>query len=884
MLIWYSSSSEQIVKELNTDLETGLSEDDAAERIEIYGANKLNEKPPRTFLQRFLEQLKDVMVIILMIAAAIYLGISVYHVAVGQPAEWVEPIVILLIVILNGILGVVQESKAEAALEALKNLSAPSARVYRDGSLKTVKSTELVPGDIIEIEAGDMVPADCRLIQSASLRCDEAALTGESVPVEKDAAADVDDLATLGDRVNMAYAGCAVSYGRAKAVVVETGMTTEMGKIAAMLDNETEGATPLQQRLAQLGKALGLLAFGICAVILVVGLINGMNPLDIFMTAISLAVAAVPEGLPAIVTIVLALGVQRLVAKNAIIRRLPAVETLGCASVICSDKTGTLTQNRMTLMRVYNGKSIIPLEENIPQSGLALIRLATLCTDGTVRIEDGAERYIGDPTETAIVAAALKYGLVKEDLNAEHPRIGEIPFDSDRKLMTTINMIEDQKVVIVKGAPDILFGRCIWNDEENRKAAEAANEEMARDALRVLAVGYKTIEQVPAEMDPEELENGLAFGGLVGMIDPPRPEAMKAIEECNTAGILTVMITGDHVVTASAIARELGILQDESQAITGTELEKLSDEELFERIRHYRVYARVTPSDKIRIVKAWQKADQIVAMTGDGVNDAPALKAADIGCAMGITGTDVAKGAADMTLTDDNFATIVTAVREGRGIYDNIRKSIQFLLSCNLGEIVTIFLSLMIWKESPLLPIQLLWINLVTDSLPAIALGMEPVEHDVMKRPPREKNESIFSHGVGIMSVFQGVMIGILTLSAYYIGSRVFAFNSIDPNIPLGESMAFATLALSQLVHAFNIRSSHSLFRVGFHTNRYMLGAFLASCILMLAVLVLPFLQGVFEVIGMTGTQWGIVAILSIAPLIIMEIAKGIIKLLGNNR
>ncbi|HBT63462.1 MAG TPA: ATPase, partial [Ruminococcaceae bacterium] len=672
----------------------------------------------------------------------------------------------------------------------------------------------------------------------------------------------------------MAYAGCAVSYGRAKAVVVETGMNTEMGKIAQMLDNEDEAVTPLQIKLAHLGKMLGFLALGICAIILVIGLIYNKGLLEMFMTAVSLAVAAIPEGLPAIVTIVLAIGVQRLVANNAIVRRLPAVETLGSASVICSDKTGTLTQNRMTLMKVFTGKNTIAMSDSLPESATALIRLAALCTDGTVQMEEGVEKHIGDPTETAIVAAALKQGLSKDELNAEHPRVGEIPFDSDRKLMTTINLIENQKVVIVKGAPDILFSRCVWQDEEARKAAEQANEEMARDALRVLAVGYKTIEQIPAELLPEELENGLIFGGLVGMMDPPRPEVMDAIKECDTAGIRTVMITGDHVVTASAIARELGILSDDSQAITGTELAKLSDQELYDSIHHYRVYARVTPSDKIRIVKAWQQAGQVVAMTGDGVNDAPALKASDIGCAMGITGTDVAKGVADMTLTDDNFATIVTAVKEGRGIYDNIRKSVHFLLSCNLGEIVTVFIAMLVFKESPLLPIQLLWINLVTDSLPAIALGMEPVEYDIMKRRPRDKNESIFSHGLGLKAVLQGVMIGILTLIAYYIGSRVLE----NKSILLGESMAFVTLALAQLVHAFNIRSPHSLFKVGFHTNKYMIGAFFASLLLMLSVLFVPPLMEIFEVKYMYG-QWGIIAILSVAPLVIVEIAKGIMHL-----
>ncbi len=880
-MIWYSESLDHVTKELQVDLQTGLNNEEIERRLEDFGPNKLNDKPPRTFLQRFWQQLKDVMILILMIAAAVSIGLNIYHAYTGGETDWVEPIVIVLIVLINGVLGVTQESKAEAALEALKNMSSPQARVWRSGVLQTVKSTELVPGDIVEMEAGDMVPADCRLIETVSFRCDEAALTGESVPVEKNAQAHIADIAPLGDRTNMAFASCAVSYGRARAVVVETGMHTEMGKIAAMLENEDEGSTPLQQKLAQLGKILGFLALAICVIIFIVGLFSGLPPMDMFMTAISLAVAAIPEGLPAIVTIVLAIGVQRLVAKNAIVRRLPAVETLGSASVICSDKTGTLTQNRMTLVRVYEGKQSIALEDNVPDGALALIRLGTLCTDGSVQIVNGTEKHIGDPTETAIIAAALRYGMNKDDLVTEHPRLGEIPFDSDRKLMTSINMINDRKIVIVKGAPDILFERCIWSAPESRSQAEDANAAMGRDALRVLAVGYKYIDTLPVDLTSEELEDGLTFGGLLGMIDPPRPEVIDAIKECDSAGIRSVMITGDHVVTASAIAAELGILHDESEAISGAELAKLSDQDLFDNIRRYRVYARVTPSDKIRIVKAWQKAGEIVAMTGDGVNDAPALKAADIGCAMGITGTDVAKGAADITLTDDNFATIVTAVKEGRGIYDNIRKAVHFLLSCNLGEVITVFIAMLLWKESPLMPVQLLWVNLVTDSLPAIALGMEPVEYDIMKRKPRSKGESIFSHGLGWMAGLQGALIGLLTLIAYFIGSRVFTLEGGAHNIPLGDTMAFATLALSQLVHAFNIRSSHSLFQIGFGSNKYMLGAFAASLVLMLLVLLVPFAQGIFDVIAMSATAWAIVAGLAIAPLIVMEIYKAIMKVVN---
>ena len=888
-MIWHSEDLTAISRELGSDTHSGLTTEQAEERQREYGPNKLDEKPPRPWILRFLDQFKDVMVLILIGAAAVSLGLSVYNALQGREADWAEPIVILVIVVVNALLGVIQESRAQAALEALKNLSAPAAKVWRDGVLTSMKATDLVPGDVVEFEAGDLVPADCRLLSAASLQVDESALTGESVPVLKDAGVQIADIAPLGDRVNMAYAGCAVSYGRGRALVVETGMRTEMGKIAALLENEGETVTPLQRKLAQLGKYLGILALVICAVIFVVGLLDGLDPLDMFMTAVSLAVAAIPEGLPAIVTIVLAIGVQRMVTKNAIIRRLPAVETLGSASVICSDKTGTLTQNRMTLVKVFAGDRISDAEGDVPEGVLALLRLAALCTDGTVREENGTEIPVGDPTETAIVACALHHGLRKEELTAEHPRVGEIPFDSDRKLMTTVHLIEGKTVAIVKGAPDILLNRCTAGKLQE---AAAANEEMGRQALRVLAIGYKYLDEVPVDCRPEELEQGLTFAGLVGMIDPPRPEAMEAIKVCDGAGIRTVMITGDHVITASAIARQLGILHSDDEAVTGEQLAAMSDEELRAGIRKFRVYARVTPADKIRIVKAWQEAGEIVSMTGDGVNDAPALKAADIGCAMGITGTDVAKGAADMTLTDDNFATIVTAVKEGRGIFDNIRKAVHFLLSCNLGEILTVFGAMMLWRESPLMPMQLLWINLVTDGLPALALGMEPVEDDVMTRPPRKKEESIFAHGLGAAAIWQGLLVGLLALVAYVVGSRFMGpaagkgfferlfTETAGANIPLGETMAFATLAMSQLVHAFNTRSSHSLFRVGFHTNKYMVGAFFASLLLMLVVLLFPFLRDIFGLTVLPAAGWWTVAGLALAPLAVVEIVKGVTALL----
>ncbi len=881
-MIWHTGTATDVMQELDTDSTSGLSAAEAQRRQQEYGVNKLHEKPPRTFFERFFAQMQDTMVIILLLAALVSLGLCLYNALRGLEADWAEPIVIVAILLLNAIIGVIQESKADAALEALKNMSAPNARVVRDGTLQVISSTELVPGDIVKFEAGDLIPADCRLLQTARLQCDEAALTGESLPVDKDATAAIATTAPLGDRLNMVYSGCAVSYGTGEAVVVATGMTTEMGRIAAMLGNEENTATPLQRKLAQLGKQLGFLALAVCIIIFVIGLFSEMPVLDIFMTAVSLAVAAIPEGLPAIVTIVLAMGVQRMVKKKALIRRLPAVETLGSASVICSDKTGTLTQNRMTLVRAFVGNHTEDLRQQPSDGALALIRLAALCTDGSVQVtENGVEQHIGDPTETAIIAYALHNEITKDDLFAQCPRLEELPFDSDRKLMTAVHLIDGETVAIVKGAPEILLSRCV---DGNVEEALAANEAMGKSALRVLAVACKRLPSTPDVANSDEWENGLTLLGLLGMIDPPRPEAITAIRECRAAGIRPIMITGDHVVTASAIATQMGILTEDTEAITGVELAAMSDKELKKNITRYSVYARVTPADKIRIVKAWRKRGDVVAMTGDGVNDAPALKAADIGCAMGITGTDVAKGASDITLMDDNFATIVSAVKEGRGIYDNIRKAVHFLLSCNLGEILAVFLAMILWRETPLLPIQLLWINLVTDSLPALALGVEAVESDIMLRRPHNRKENLFSGGVGSQAIWQGAMIGLLSLIAYVIGSRFMAapaggffqnlFRHDTLNLPLGETMAFATLAFSQMVHAFNIRSTHSLFEVGFFSNRRMCGAFLASLSAMLLVLLVPPLQGVFSLTAMSGTAWIIVAVLSLMPFLVMEAYK----------
>ncbi|MBQ2943283.1 MAG: calcium-translocating P-type ATPase, PMCA-type [Ruminococcus sp.] len=868
-MLFHHEEKSAVLSNFGVEPSKGLNNKQIEERTAKYGANKLKEKKKKTTLQRFMDQFKDVMILIL-IAAAI---VSFVVVCVEKNwGELFEPALIVLIVILNAIMGVVQESKAEKALDALQNMSAPHARVIRNGEEKIIDAAMLVPGDIIKLEAGDFIPADARLIESTSLKCEESALTGESVPSEKDANAVIEEKAPLGDRSNMVFSGCSVTYGTALAVVTATGMDTEMGKIANLLSNEGDTQTPLQKKLASLGKYLGFVALGACAIIFIVGVINQIPVLEIFMTAVSLAVSAIPEGLPAIVTIVLSIGVQRMVKRNALIRRLPAVETLGSASIICSDKTGTLTQNRMTLTKAYIDQADAPvnISDNNADDIKKLLMYGTLCCDGSVVFTDGKEQHIGDPTETAIVYAAHKSGMPKDELNFAYPRLGGIPFDSDRKLMSTINEIDGKYVVIVKGAFDMMAERCIKGDLE---AAKRFTEEMSENALRVLAIGYKVIDSIPEELTSESLENELTFMGLVGMIDPPREEAKVAVATCRQAGIKPVMITGDHVVTATAIAKELGIFLEGDLAITGAELDSMTDRELDEQVEKISVYARVSPENKIRIVKAWQRKGQVVSMTGDGVNDAPALKAADIGCAMGITGTDVAKGAADMTLTDDNFATIVEAVKEGRGIYANIKKVVSFLLGTNIGEVVAVFVAMLLWHKSPLLSMQLLWINLVTDSLPAIALGMEPVEKDVMTRKPKPKNEGIFANGLGVRIILQGIMFGLLTLVAYFLGS---AWTGTDAG---GQTMAFMTLSLSQILQSFNVRSDRSLFKIGFFTNKNLNLAVLASLALVLLVLFTP-VQIAFGLIYLPWELYMISLGLVLTPTIIMELCKtiGLIK------
>jgi Ca2+-transporting ATPase len=900
----HSKTINVIVEEYKSNIKSGLTSEQAEERLRENGFNKLSEKRKKSMFSRFILQFKDLMIIILLIAAGLSLFMAFQS---GELHEFFEPGLIILIVIINAVIGVMQESKAEKALDALKSLTAPEARVIRDGKEQKIPAEEIVTGDVIYIEAGDFVPADARLIESFNLKAEESALTGESVPSEKDADAVVPDNAGIGDRTNMVFSGCGITYGAGTAIVTKVGMDTEMGKIAKLLDNETETETPLQKKLSDLGRVLGIVALAACAIIFAVGLLDGLELRNLFMTSVSLAVSAIPEGLPAIVTIVLSIGVQRMVKQNAIIRRLPAVETLGSASVICSDKTGTLTQNRMTLVETFldSGKSEKITDSN-SEDVKKMLKYATLCSDGSVTVEqDGTVKHLGDPTETSIVLAALNNGLAKDEINAEFPRVCGVPFDSDRKLMSTVHDLKNGKyLVIVKGAFDMLVPKCV---EGNIMHAADICIKMSENALRVIAVAYKEISAFPGKNPkPDDLEYGLTFMGLVGMIDPPRPEAKEAVSICRTAGIRPVMITGDHVLTASAIAKEIGIKLPQDRSVTGAELDLMSDDELGAEIENISVYARVSPENKIRIVKAWQKKDHVVSMTGDGVNDAPALKAADIGCAMGITGTDVAKCAADMTLTDDNFSTIVAAVKEGRGIYDNIKKVTAFLLGTNTGEVLTVFFAMLLWKKTPLVSMQLLWINLVTDSLPAIALGMEPVEKDIMNRKPKPKSEGIFSGGLGLRVIMQGIMFAVLTLAAFQIGH-----NAVDiPNAAVyevsysketvdtyadkvtvtkteqhknivpeegGRTMAFLVLAMCQIVQAYNMRSNKSLFKTGFFTNRHLNLAALVSSLLMAIVLFVPPVSIVFDLLPVTEMPAHLYLIglgLALVPLPVMELGK----------
>ena len=859
--MFYDESSDKTLHSLQSSPD-GLTSDEAKNRLLKFGHNALAEKKKKGFLYKFFKQFADAMIIILLIASAVSFAIAIYE---KDAKEFIEPILILVIVILNAVIGVLQENKAEKALEALKKLSGQHAKVIRDGKTIIIDATDLVKGDVIELEAGDYVPADARLILSANLKCEESALTGESVPSEKDANFISDEKAPLADRKNMVYSGCSVTYGTAKAVVTATGMETEVGKIASLIAEEKESSTPLQQKLASLGKILGVAALALCAVIFIIGLIDGLPVLNMFMVAVSLAVSAIPEGLPAIVTIILSIGVQKMVKRNAIVKKLPAVETLGCASVICSDKTGTLTQNKMTLVEAKaDGQAVEKDFSSVNEKSLKLLKYATLCCNGSVSVVDGKEVLVGDPTETSIISATAKAGFKKEQLEKDFPRIYELPFDSDRKLMTTVNVIDNVNTVIVKGAFDILATRC---NAGNLSDAERTVKDMASRSLRTIAVAYKTVGELTPSVI-EDLEKDLTFMGVVAMIDPPRPEAKEAVSLCKSAGIKTVMITGDHVTTAAAIAKELGILNEGERAITGAQLDEMSEEELSSCVRDISVYARVSPENKIRIVKAWQAKGEVVAMTGDGVNDAPALKAADIGCAMGITGTDVAKGAADMTLTDDNFSTLVHAVKEGRGIYSNIKKVVGYLLGTNIAEILIVFLAMLLFKVSPLSSIQLLWINLITDSLPAISLGMERVSDDVMSEKPRGKKEGLFAHHNGLFITMHGFVIGAIVLTSFIIGLKVY-----DSQV-YATTMAFITIALCEIVQAYNMRSEKSLFRSNPFSNKTLNLSALSSVLLVFIVSLTPKVNSAFSMGYMPCGLYFIAIGLALVSVLYMEIFK----------
>lgn len=857
---WFKKTKQELEEDLMVDVEQGLSEMDVVRKTAEYGTNILTEQKRIGIFGMFINQFKDFMVIILMIASILS----------GMLGEKTDTIIIMIVVVFNAILGVIQESKAEKSLEALKKLSSPMAKVIRDGVLIKIKSEQLVPGDVMVLETGDFVPADGVLFENASLMIEESALTGESVPVEKNINIPKGDEIPLGDRLNYVFTSSLVTKGRGKAIVTETGMDTEIGKIAGMLQSQEEGKTPLQRKLDDLGKALGIGALAVCGVIFIIGYLQGRELIQMFMTSVSLAVAAIPEGLPAIVTIVLSIGVQKMIRNNAIVRKLPAVETLGTASVICSDKTGTLTQNKMKVKKIYTYNNIKDIEdlEDINSEEELTLKIGLLCND--------AEETIGDPTEKALLQSAKKFKMDKQTEEEKFKRVNELPFDSNRKLMSTVHKCDNKYSVFTKGAVDFLLDKCskIYIDGEARNLTSAmievikkSNEDMSSEGLRVIAFAYKEENIEPKLMNSQALENELVFVGLQGMIDPPREEVKVAVEDCKKAGIKTVMITGDHKITAIAIAGQLGILKNKSEAVEGHEIEKMSDDELSKNVEKYSVYARVSPEHKVRIVTAWQSIGKVVAMTGDGVNDAPALKKADIGCAMGITGTDVSKQAADMVLTDDNFTTIVSAVKEGRHIFDNIRKSIHFLLSCNMGEIVALFLAVVLRAPLPLLPIHILWVNLVTDSLPALALGVDTVDSDIMERAPRNAKKSMFADGLGFTMVVQGIMIGVLTKIAFQIGFL--------ESLSVGRTMAFCTLCFSQLVHSFNVRSvDKSIFKVGFCTNKHLIKANAVSAVLILIVTSVPLLREVFKLSSLSLMNWLVVVTLSVTPLFIIEFSK----------
>ena len=913
---WYNLSIEETEKKLETNLSSGLTSEQVTKSRAKYGYNELEAQKKKSLFVKFLEQFKDFMIIILIIAAIVS-GVIGYIEGEGIT----DSIIIFIVILVNAIVGVAQESKAEKSLEALQKLSSHVAKVIRNGNLEVVASKDLVPGDIVVLDTGDFVPADLRIIEAVNLKSQEASLTGESLPVEKMSNKIDSEKIGIGDRSNMLFSSSLITYGRGKGIVVETGMETEVGKIAGIISNTVESETPLQAKLNKLGKTLGIAAIAICIVIFIIGLLYKKDPLDMFMTAVSLAVAAIPEGLAAVSTIVLAIGVQRMVKKHAIVKKLPAVETLGSASVICSDKTGTLTQNKMTVKKIFYDGKLENMEEikEISPDLKELIYISMMCNDTKVGADN---KLTGDPTETALIDMGFNLDFQPAELEIM-PRVKEIPFDSDRKLMTTVNKREGKYYVFTKGGIDELLKRCnkyilngeVKDDLQNYiPQISKYNENMANDALRVLAMAYKILDHEPTDEEMKNMENDLIYVGMVGMIDPPREEVKLAVAKCKSAGIKTVMITGDHKATAVAIAKDLGILCEGDEAITGSQLEEMSDEELIKNVRKYAVYARVSPEHKVRIVKAWQANGEIVAMTGDGVNDAPALKTADIGCAMGIVGTDVSKEAADVILTDDNFATIVSSVEEGRRIYDNILKAIQFLLSSNIGEIIVLFVAILIAPLlsskygidinliTPLLPIHILWINLVTDSLPALALAVDPAEKDIMERKPAKKQKGIFTKGMTWRMIYQGFMIGILTLAAFIIGistpddklptmididGKIYSIEEVanveeavanggkildkgQVKVEIGQAMAFIVLALSELVHVFNIRNN----KKGIGGNNWLFGAIAFAAALVIVILLIPALRHIFSIPVLPVANLVEIICLVLAPIVIVELFK----------
>ncbi|EOI59205.1 MULTISPECIES: cation-translocating P-type ATPase [Enterococcus] len=865
----YKQTIEEVKKVTEADPDTGLSSQEVDERRKKQGLNKFDEAPKESMIKKFFRSLSDFTTIILLVAAVI----SFYTAFATEHGDLFEGLLIIAIVVINSVLAIVQEGNAEKALESLQDMNKQTATVIRDGKVTTVESEQLVVGDILVLESGDAISADARLIEASQLRVEESALTGESEAVEKDAAFIAEEDESLGDQLNMVFKGCTVAAGRGKAIVTAIGMATEMGKIADLLNENTMQKTPLQVRLNQLGKRISMIALAAAALVFVIGELQGEPLLEMFMTSISLAVAAVPETLTVIVTLTLAYGVQKMARKHAIIRQLPAVETLGTANVICSDKTGTLTQNEMRVRRVWSKEDeVTNIEDSMTNSAMEILKMAALCTDVTVEQEDDDLVIKGNPTEVAIVRAVEENYHTKAELEEKYPRVNELPFDSERKMMTTVHQMGEKYISITKGAFDVLAPRFSSGDVEQ---AAIVNDRFGKRALRVIAVGYATYDEEPQDISSEALEKDLRLIGLIGMIDPPRPESKGAIKRAKKAGIKTVMITGDHVVTASAIAKELGILNDPSEALSGSELHQLSDEELDARVKALSVYARVTPEDKIRIVKSWQRTGAVVAMTGDGVNDAPALKASNVGCAMGITGTDVAQSAADMILTDDNFATIVDAVSQGRSVYQNIRKAINFLLSCNISEIFIILIAMLLGWGAPFTAVQLLFVNVVADGLPGFALGGEPAEHGIMDQPPIPKNEGIFARGLLQKIAINAGVFTIVTLFGYYLGSYVDTISPwVDASQHVGQTVAFLILAYSSILHVFNVRSSQSIFKVNLATNKALVEMALLALAITTAVALLPFTQELFGLVHISLNHWFLVGILSIVPIAVNELIK----------